>query len=628
MLRHLAVFAVGSVGLVFSGCNDGSTSGKDGSVVILDTSPMVTLVASRTSVTTAGEVSLVAAAVDDSSIAKVEFYEGTTKLSEAAAPPYVHVLTFAASDNGTHTYTAKAYDSGSKSSTSAAVTVTVAITSGASGGGSGTGGGAGTGGGSAGGGSGPDGGGTGTDSTPPTVSLKANFNTVSTPQSVNVTATANDNVGIAKVELYDGFTKLRELTAPTVNSDYVFTFNYTTTDNGTHRYLARAYDAAANYATSTVAQVNVLIPAASAIRELAPGFGFTWLLKEDDTLYVTGSNPYQTTGGNNYATFTLFPGVTAHHIGAMPASNTLLFGLIDNSLAAIGSNGYGLGFAGAASQGFSVVTPSNPLQTNVKYVRGGEYTSCYIRNDNTIWCAGYDYLGGGASGGSPNATEVLFIDGGVFTNAVSITLGYEGRAILRADGTVWSFGRGDLGQGELGDGTSQNRGGAVQVIYPSLTPVINATQVASSRGAGYAVLDGGTVVAWGSNTSGMLGDNSNVTSRNTATAVYALTGITRIAAGYDHVLALDDQGNVWAWGSNQYSQLGTSTVGTSSNVAVQVTGITNVKEIYAGSYTSFALKQNGELWGWGGGGAGGVTALGINDAGFSPVTRPHRILIP
>jgi alpha-tubulin suppressor-like RCC1 family protein len=444
-------------------------------------------------------------------------------------------------------------------------------------------------------------------------------------QAVNVTATATDNVGVAKVELYDGFAKVGELSAATVNHDYVFTFNYTIADNGTHQYLARAFDAAANYANSAVAQVNVSISPTSPIKSVAAGNGFTWLLKQDGTLFVTGSDVYGAAGGNSYTAFTLFPGVTAHEIGAMPAANVMLFAMTDDSVAGIGSNSYGVAFGSTTGTSFMVVTPSSPLQTMARYVRGGEYTSCYIKMDDTIWCAGYDYSGPLSGTGSSTANQVLYNDGGAFTNADTITLGYEGRAIRRKDGTVWSFGRNDLNQGEIGDGTNVNRGGAVQVIYPSLAPVIDSLQVVSARGAAFALLDGGTVVGWGSNYQGLLGDNSTAMYRNTATPVFALTNIVELAPGYDHMLALDDQGNVWAWGANTYTQLGTSAPGTSSNVPVQVPNLTGVQHIYAGTWDSFALKANGELWGWGGNGG---AALGINDAGSGAITSPHLIYVP
>ncbi|MFR1006176.1 MAG: RCC1 domain-containing protein, partial [Hominilimicola sp.] len=81
----------------------------------------------------------------------------------------------------------------------------------------------------------------------------------------------------------------------------------------------------------------------------------------------------------------------------------------------------------------------------------------------------------------------------------------------------------------------------------------------------------GTVWTWGYNVNGELGDGKN---RNTNIPVQVLTGaqdsnsgylenIIQVAAGSNHNLALDTDGNVWSWGYNYYGQLGNGTGATS-----------------------------------------------------------------
>jgi len=87
----------------------------------------VTLAATKTQVTAAGSITLTATAVADrATVGKIEFYEGTTLLATKNASPATLDLSFVEGDNGTHTFTAKAYTP-TDSATSAPLDVTVAI---------------------------------------------------------------------------------------------------------------------------------------------------------------------------------------------------------------------------------------------------------------------------------------------------------------------------------------------------------------------------------------------------------------------------------------------------------------------------------------------------------------------
>ena len=120
-----------------------ATSGvsPDASVAIeinvADTSPpTVALTAASSTVTSAGPDVLTATASDNVGVTKVEFYEGSTLLSTERTTPYQHTLTYAASNNGSHSYTAKAYDAAGNTATSSPPTlISVNINSGSCAGG-------------------------------------------------------------------------------------------------------------------------------------------------------------------------------------------------------------------------------------------------------------------------------------------------------------------------------------------------------------------------------------------------------------------------------------------------------------------------------------------------------------
>jgi alpha-tubulin suppressor-like RCC1 family protein len=94
-----------------------------------------------------------------------------------------------------------------------------------------------------------------------------------------------------------------------------------------------------------------------------------------------------------------------------------------------------------------------------------------------------------------------------------------------------------------------------------------------------------------------------------------LTNIVEVAAGDDHVLALDQWGNVYAWGDNRSGQLGNARdmadqsflVGSGSDMYLNETmklvpmliSIDNVASISAGGNSSAAVRNDGTVWVWG-----------------------------
>ena len=71
-----------------------------------------------------------------------------------------------------------------------------------------------------------------------------------------------------------------------------------------------------------------------------------------------------------------------------------------------------------------------------------------------------------------------------------------------------------------------------------------------------------------------------------------------IVTGNDHVLMINSDGTVSAWGSNTYGQLGNGT-NTSSIEPVVVQGLSDIIEVTAGDGYSLAMDKNGEVYSWG-----------------------------
>ncbi len=163
---------------------------------------------------------------------------------------------------------------------------------------------------------------------------------------------------------------------------------------------------------------------------------------------------------------------------------------------------------------------------------------------------------------------------------------------LRGDGTVWAWGYNVLGQ--LGNGTTSGAG-PVRVGGTSLNGV---TQVAAGAFHSLALRSDGTVWAWGWNHFGQLGDATTVT-RTGPVRVTGLEDVVAVAAGTGHSLALTADGTVWSWGWNGVGQLG-NTSSFDTPFPIQVPGLTGVAAIAAGAYHSVVATEAGGVasWGW------------------------------
>ena len=131
--------------------------------------------------------------------------------------------------------------------------------------------------------------------------------------------------------------------------------------------------------------------------------------------------------------------------------------------------------------------------------------------------------------------------------------------------------------------------------------------IAAGSAHSLVITSDGKVFAWGSNDYGQLGKGT--TTYSTTPVAVNMSGVllgktvTMIAAGSAHSLALTSDGKVFAWGYNFLGQLGDSTTTyRTTPVAVNMSGVLSgktVSSITAGSSHSLALTSDGMVFGWG-----------------------------
>ncbi|MCL2088900.1 MAG: Ig-like domain-containing protein [Oscillospiraceae bacterium] len=181
-----------------------------------------------------------------------------------------------------------------------------------------------------------------------------------------------------------------------------------------------------------------------------------------------------------------------------------------------------------------------------------------------------------------------------------IAAGNNHTVALKGDGTVWTWGANNRGQ--LGIGNNNNTNHPVQVAALS---GVNVIAVAAGGEHSVALDDNGDIWTWGYNHFGQLGDKL-AADRNLPFKVTEINKVTAIAAGQGHTVVVRRDGSVWSWGNNDFGQLGNGTrTNPSTNPAftlapVQAIGLDHgVTEIAAGEHFSVALKEDGSVWTWG-----------------------------
>ena len=215
----------------------------------------------------------------------------------------------------------------------------------------------------------------------------------------------------------------------------------------------------------------------------------------------------------------------------------------------------------------------------------------------------YGQLG---NGGTASTVEPVAVDmGGALAGQTVVAAVAGGRHSLAisADGRAFAWGSGSSGQ--VGDGATSTR----LVPVPVNTSGALAGKVLVSVAAGYshslALTSEGRVLAWGSNSSGQLGTgggNSSVPVAVDTTGVLARKRVVAIAAGYNHSLALTSDGRVYAWGINSGRLGNNSTTDSTLPVAVDTSGVLAGKvvvAIAAAEYHSLALTADGQVVAWG-----------------------------
>jgi alpha-tubulin suppressor-like RCC1 family protein len=314
-------------------------------------------------------------------------------------------------------------------------------------------------------------------------------------------------------------------------------------------------------------------------------------LLQDGTVWTRGSNNWGQLGDgtrtrrDSWAQVSGLSGVTKIAVG-----NAVVWALLSSGSV----YAWGWNVNGQLGDGTTTAHSRPALVTGLprpaRALAGGPRTGYAVLDDGSVWAWGsadsYRIINGAytRSGIDLNAPDALSpVQMEAFSNVREVAVWSTGGMVVTTSGSLLAWGPNDSGQ--LGDGSSAGRAslGAVSGLP---RPVVEARAAGGNR---YALLDDGSVWSWGSGGDG-LGDGSSA-DRSTPARVPGVTGTTMGTGTSSTLVVRAADGSVWGWGTNSTGALGTgSTTACPTPTSLPVpTGAPGVRAIGSGFSSSTSL---------------------------------------
>ncbi|HET7294697.1 MAG TPA: chitobiase/beta-hexosaminidase C-terminal domain-containing protein [Vicinamibacteria bacterium] len=299
------------------------------------------------------------------------------------------------------------------------------------------------------------------------------------------------------------------------------------------------------------------------VRTVAAGASHSLFLRSDTAVFAAGANSYGQLGDNSTTQRTSpvqvvgsgGSGTLTDVISVAAGWDHSLALKSDGSVWTWGRNQYGqLGDN-------STTNRSSPVQakgvggagylTDIVGISADRYHSLAVKSDGRVYAWGYNATSQLGDGTTTDRSTPVLVQG--LTGAIAVQAGAYHSLALRNDGLV--LGWGDNTNGQLGDGTTWGP----RTIPVAVEDLANVVSIAAGSYFSLAALGDGSVYAWGINTNGELGEPSFASPTTLPGLVAALSGITRVASGDSHALALSSDLKAWAWGLNGSGRVGDGT---------------------------------------------------------------------
>ena len=332
------------------------------------------------------------------------------------------------------------------------------------------------------------------------------------------------------------------------------------------------------------------------VKQVACGYNHTAIVKIDGSLWTCGDNSYGELGLGNTTQKTAFTQVTTNinnDVKYVCCGNHFTYIIKnDGTVWSCGDNTNGQLGLGNTTQKTTFTQVTTNID-DVKQIVCGYYFATILKSNGSVWTTGYNDVGQLGLGNNSTKTSFTQVTTNIDNDVKQIACGENYLVALKNDGTLWTTGYNYYGQLGINSTTNVNK-------FTQVTTNINndVKQIACGRHHTFILKNDGTVWSCGNNTYGQLGINST-TNKTSFTQVTTnidndVKQIIGDAANH-HIIILKTDGSVWTCGYNNYGQLGFETTA-SYKVFTQVTSDNNNKQIACGGHHTFILKNDGTLW--------------------------------